>query len=278
MAGQHNCWVMAALSGCCVLVTRPVGSARRQQALLAAAGADSVHIPALRIEPNTELLNQRLAELQDWLPRLQMLIFVSVPAVIHGADRLFGADSPVPDSVDYYAVGPATSRCLQDFGRRSKIPAGGQYHSEGLLALLPADRVAGCRILIVRGIGGSEKLMTGLRSRAADARYVEVYRRCETESCAAGLAAALGNRRVSAAIVQSVETLRILLRAAAARHGDFCRLLLCAGSQQVAEMAVDSGFQNVVCAPSAEDEAVVAALSAAWQKSQQSGSVSHSDS
>ena len=52
-----------------------------------------------------------------------------------------------------------------------------QENSEGLLALMPLQNVAGKRIAIIRGDSGRDLLRDALIQRGAEVKYLEVYRK-----------------------------------------------------------------------------------------------------
>ena len=155
------------LAGVAVLVTRPAERAGGLAAVLERRGARVVHSPVIEIRP---VASSRAPE----PGRYDLLLFVSPAAVEHGGRLAAGADAPPVG-----AVGPGTAAALAERGIDTAILARTSNDSEGLLAhpALAGERVAGRRVLIVRGEGGRPHLGEQLMARGATVDYAEVYRR-----------------------------------------------------------------------------------------------------
>lgn len=154
------------LAGLSVLVTRPADRAAGLAAALEAAGAEVVRFPVIAIEP--------LAPPLCDAARYDMVLFVSPAAAEHGGALVEALPGPLVG-----AVGAATARALAGRGIDVSIRPARTSDSEGLLEhpALAADRVAGRRVLIVRGEGGRPHLREQLVARGAMVDYAEVYRR-----------------------------------------------------------------------------------------------------
>ena len=159
------------LAGKRVLVTRPAERAVPLAAAIEEAGGIALRFPVIEILPLCH------AALPAGSPEAyDAIVFVSPAAVTHGL-RLLGLRAGSGPLVG--AVGPATSRTLREAGFPIGIEPGDSHDSEGLLKAGPlaAERIAGRRVLIVRGEGGREHLAEGLMARGAAVDYAEVYRR-----------------------------------------------------------------------------------------------------
>lgn len=155
------------LAGARVLVTRPAERAEGLVAVLEDEGAEVIRFPVIAIEPLAAATAHDAA-------RYDMALFVSPAAVEHGLRLARAATAPLVG-----AVGPGTAAALEHHGIEVAIRARLRSDSEGLLEHpgLAADRVAGRRILIVRGEGGRAHLGASLMARGAAVDYAEVYRR-----------------------------------------------------------------------------------------------------
>lgn len=158
------------LAGRRVLVTRPAERAGGLVARIEAAGGIALRFPVIEIEPLAPGAGAPAASDYD------AIVFVSPAAVGHGLPYLDVDPARAPPLA---AVGRATAAALVDAGHAVGIEPVGSESSEGLLRS-PAftdPRVAGARVLIVRGEGGRDRLAAGLMARGATVDYAEVYRR-----------------------------------------------------------------------------------------------------
>jgi uroporphyrinogen-III synthase len=156
------------LSGLTVLVTRPQGLGEDLVQAIESRGGEAILLPAIAIEP-VQPDTSELADLAT-LPAGGLAIFASRNAVAWGARYL---PQPRPRIA---AIGPSTAHALEELGLTPDIrPAG--YTTEDLLQQSEFENLAGVRVFIIRGEGGREALATGLKSRGARVRYLDVYRR-----------------------------------------------------------------------------------------------------
>lgn len=238
-----------ALGGRAVLVTRPVERAAGLAARIAAAGGRPLHLPAIEIVP----LQPRRPP-QAW--SYDAALFVSPAAVSHGIALLDLSPEAAPP---LGAVGPGTARTLEDAGFRVAIGPGETSDSEGLLgcAALAADRIAGRRLLIVRGEGGREHLRSVLVERGAEVDYAEVYRRARPSRYDPETVAAC--EIVSITSGEALDNLLALVSGAEAER--LRRLPLAAAAGRIAELARQRGFTGpIVTAPSAGDDGLMEAI------------------
>lgn len=153
------------LDGVQVLVTRPFAQGEALQQLIKTHGGSPRALPLLRITP--------LVPSATPVPvQADIVIFVSSNAVQHGRAWL----AQLLASAQVGAIGQATAAALQAAGVHVDLmPA--EFDSESLLALPALASLQGKQVVIVRGVGGREKLATELRLRGAQVDYLEVYRR-----------------------------------------------------------------------------------------------------
>jgi uroporphyrinogen-III synthase len=252
--GRH----LSPLDGVGVLVTRPSHQAAPLCRQLEAAGAAVTRFPALELQP--------LADPRTWATRLgelatfDLIIFASANAVRFGAALLQQRrDLPLA------AIGPATARALNQAGYRVSVQPVEGFDSESLLRHPTLTRVAGNRVLLIKGQGGRELLESELARRGALVTTAEVYRR----QCPSATPAELG------ALESRFETLQIQVITATSlevggnllalatpvlrRHFDAAHWLV--PSARVADGLRERGLAApILRAASAEDQDLVSAL------------------
>lgn len=245
----------ALLDGLRVLVTRPAAQADHLCELLEQAGAHSEVMPAMEIIAHEATESQaRLRHAYAW----DMIIFVSRNAVEYALPWLNKARLPT-----VAAIGRKTAEALQlENINVELVPP--QFDSESLLAMSAMQRVAGKRILIVRGRGGREKLAETLRQRGALVEYAEVYRRIKPAENTPRLQHLLAHQKVDALTVASGDSLVNLIELAGEQKDELLSLPLMVMSGRVGKLAQQLGFAdtgNIHVAPEASDDGLVAALS-----------------
>jgi uroporphyrinogen-III synthase len=170
------------LHGIGVLVTRPEFQAMPLCRLLESYGATTLRLPAVEIKP---LKDRRVtAEQLGVLENFDVILFTSANAVRFGASFL-----DQKRDLTLAALGPATSRALNQAGYRVAIQPGESFDSEGLLSHPRLERVAGHRILIIKGTHGRDLLQQELTGRGATVVCAEVYERVPATFSAAALEA-----------------------------------------------------------------------------------------
>jgi uroporphyrinogen-III synthase len=157
------------LRGQVILNTRPAHQQAELTAMLEAEGARVLSFPVIRIVPAG-------AAAPDF-SAYDILLFVSRNAVDHGLDLARGV--VFPGAMQFGVIGAATRAALLerivDPGQR--LIESEPYNSEALLEAAALQRVAGKRILILRGQAGRNLLGDELAARGARVDYCEVYRR-----------------------------------------------------------------------------------------------------
>jgi uroporphyrinogen-III synthase len=156
-----------------VLITRPVGQGEALKARFEAKGAHVLHFPTIEILPVEH--SPELQRTLDPLESYHYAIFISPNAVEYAAELIDLA--ALPPKLKVAAIGPGSARALTARGRKPDILPRDGANSEALLRLKSLNKVAGKRILIVRGLGGRELLAETLEERGAEVEYAEVYRR-----------------------------------------------------------------------------------------------------
>ncbi len=152
-----------------VLITRPKHQAEELSQMIEAIDCEPIRFPTIEIEP---LQLDEAFRMESF----HTLIFVSRNAV-DCALQNWSVD--VFNGKQIIAIGSATASALETAGIAHVIRGVGQASSEQLLELeaLQEEQVADKAILILRGVGGRDNLVEGLRSRGAKIDYIELYER-----------------------------------------------------------------------------------------------------
>lgn len=245
-------------------LTRPAQQASETERRFAALGFAVVSVPVLEIVPlvEAEQMHAARARILDF-DRYDFAIFVSQNAVAYGAALLDDYWPQLPLHSRFLAVGQATAQALVDAGLPvvSELPLSSAMNSEALLALPELAHMENQQVLILRGLGGRDHLASSLRARGARVDYCELYRRqCPAQAPArVADALALGAAWLSAHSGESLHNLHALLQAQAP-SGEWLRWPLLVPGERVAALAGELGFQQVLTAHNATDQAMVARL------------------
>ncbi len=237
------------LQGRQIGVTRPRHQAANLCRMIAARGGLSHLCPMIEIVPAATPLSP------NWWWGYEWLVFVSANAVRFAMAA--GLRSP---TARLAAIGRATATALEKNGLQVACQAPAPYTSESLLEQRPFQQVKGCRILIVRGVGGRPKLAEVLVRRGAEVSLAELYQRLPpTEESVERLRTCL-EKGLDALLVTSGRILDNLQRAAGGRIDRLRSLPLIVTSERLAGVARAAGFSDVTVAASALDAAMLAAL------------------
>ncbi len=192
------------------------------------------------------------------------MIFISANAVRFGMVLVEDYWPQLPAGLSWYAIGAATADMLARHGIAAITP-GNVMSSEGLLAVPALQHVNDQRVLIVKGEGGRDTLMTELTRRGAAVDELACYRRSRPELPAGALAAKLSRWGIDVIMLSSGEglaNLQVLL--SPAETTKLKHIALIVPSQRVAQLAREAGFEQIVTAENASDMAMLRALRA-WR-------------
>lgn len=160
------------LSGRAVVVTRPRHQAEGMARSLEKLGAEVVLIPAIRIEPKSDMtsLHGALRDLHsyDWV------VFTSVNGVRITWDQLeeAGVGRSDFDGIRVAAIGPATARALRSRGVAPDFVPD-EFVAEEVAAGIPG--VKGARILLPRAAGARPVLPEQLEERGGQVDEIRIY-------------------------------------------------------------------------------------------------------
>jgi len=150
------------------------------------------------------------------------------------------------------AIGAGTRRELERCGVPAVLAPPAGADSEALLAMREMQRVAGKRVLIVRGEGGRELLADSLAARGALVEHAVCYRRAKPAADAAPLVAAWRRGEVDALTLSSAQALDNLI----AMGGEelIGALPVFVPHERIAHHARARGAREVVMAGALDDE------------------------
>jgi uroporphyrinogen-III synthase len=226
--------------------------------ILESLGATTLRLPALEIKPLKD--RRALMEQLGVLENFDVILFTSANAVRFGVSFL-----DQRRDLTLAALGPATSRALNQAGYRVAIQPGDSFDSEALLSHPRLGHVAGHRILIIKGMHGRDLLQQELTRRGATVQCVAVYERVPASLSAPMLEAV--QERFAAGEIQvitatSLEIGAALLKVAPPKlRGEFERAHWLVPGERVASGLRELGLKApLLRADSAEDQDLAAAL------------------
>ncbi|MFT3849365.1 MAG: uroporphyrinogen-III synthase [Propionivibrio sp.] len=253
------------LQGRRILVTRPAVQAAMLAEKIADAGGEPVLFPLLEIGPADDfsVLAEAILRLDDYA----VVIFVSPNAVNYSLPRIVERRA-WPPGLTAAVIGPGTVAQLARHGVDNAIAPTARFDSEGVLELpaFQAARVAGKRILILRGNGGRELLTETLRQRGAEVDCVTCYHRSAPADGEA-VVSRLRNNALDALTISSSEGLRNLLALLDTEAIERLRRLpLFVPHRRIAEVAAELGLANVVLTGPADAGIVESLCSYPWPR------------
>lgn len=266
---------MSALARTRVLVTRPAAQAETWCATLSEHGFDSVAVPMLELVPisapeQVEALKTRVLNFDHY----QKVVFVSRNAVAHAMEWLDAYWPQLPMGIEYFGVGSTTAEALQELDMPISAP-GGSMNSEALLLdpALQADKVAGQRVLIFRGVGGRPFLAQELEQRGARVDFAELYERRHPAGATEQLWTAFADpdvwRQKQIVALHSGESLHNYRKSLNELGQNATRqplaqaleqLPVLVPGQRVADLARELGFAHILTAENATDASMLATL------------------
>tara|TARA_B100001094_G_scaffold333007_1_gene407870 strand:- start:20778 stop:21506 length:729 start_codon:yes stop_codon:yes gene_type:complete len=229
-----------------VLLTRPQGLNASLAQSLSALCVSSIETPLIEIHAVQD------KQLQEKAWRAQRIIFISPRAVDYALNQC----SFWPEDKSYYAIGQATQARLAHYGIQADAPDA-PYTSESLLSCFDDD-LHECEVLIVRGVGGREKLGQGLQDLGAAVTYAEVYQRCIPQFDRATLCTFWQEQQVS--IVQVTSAMILEFFQQSFKNADWLwaqQLQFIVPSPRLLQRAKQMGFMHVHLASGADDVAML---------------------
>ena len=232
------------LQGRRILVTRPAAQAGKLAQLIVEKGGEPVLFPLLKISPadDPEPLQQVIGRLEDYA----IAVFISPNAVDYSVPLILSRRC-WPPCLQAAAVGPSTVAQLVAAGLENVVAPEHRFDSEALLELpeFQAPRVAGKKVLILRGNGGRELLSETLIERGAQIDAVTCYTRLvPTEGIF--LMSLLRGNGLDALTISSSEGLRNLMHFDDKEvHEKLFSTPVFVPHQRIVDVALSLGFRQV---------------------------------
>ena len=215
------------------------------------AGGTALHFAAIEISEPADPRSRNYA--REHIDEYAIALFVSPTTVEKTLDFI----SAFPANISVAAIGSKTARMLESHGLQLDIRPDG-HDSEALLAhpKLQAAQISGKKIVIFRGEGGRELLGNTLRERGAEVFYADMYQRSPPQN-----AAQLNDflQQTDIVTVSSNEGLQNLYDLASNKR-DLTRHVLIVPGDRAFTLAQALGFEQIIVAENATDEACMNAL------------------
>ena len=248
------------LQGKRILVTRSVAQAAQLAAMIADQGGEALRFPLLEIGPvdDPAPLQQAIERLDDYA----LVIFISPNAVDFSVPQIL-ANRSWPDTLQAAAIGPSTVARLVPHGIMRVIAPTQRFDSEALLEMpeLQTERMAGKKVLILRGNGGRELLAETLLERGAELTAVTCYHRSAPVDGAPVLSL-LRNKGLDAVSISSSEGLHNLLALLDTEACERLRTMpVFVPHRRIFEIAGELGLQKLILTAPA-DAGILAGLCA----------------
>ena len=223
-----------------ILITRPNEQADSLCELISNHGGISVRFPAVKIQPIDK--TDKLIKCFDEISKYDFIIFISRNAVRVAVDR-FITDINMFKNIKIIGVGSGTMGELEKSNFKNIIYSE-QSDSEGVLNLsdMQSEKIKSKKIFIIRGVGGRELLVKGLKERGADVECIEIYKRCLTKYNKNQLDKLWYKRKPDAAIVTSNDILDNLTNILKDDKKQLLSTPLIVMSDRIAEYARNIGF------------------------------------
>ncbi len=231
------------LNNLIILNTRPTHQADGLNQLLTTLGGKIISYPTIEIIPTDNITTQ-------W-DHFDIAIFVSANAV-HFSIKKQGFSN-----ISVIAIGPGTANALKQYGiSNSIIPE--QYNSEGILSLKKLENIDGKSIIIFCGENTRPLLKETLKGRGAKVTLAECYRR-RCPKINEQDKQALLKQTINIIISTSKESLNNLC-AMIGNDKSLLKIPLLVISPSMKTLAENQGWQTIICAPNASDQAVLDTL------------------
>jgi len=241
----------ASLAGQKILITRPRQQSDQLAELIGQVDGEPILFPVIAINPLPP---------SDWnlpafdLSQANWLIFVSRNAVL---SFMAGWQADLPKHLKFAAVGGGTAQAMRESGLKVDCQPDMSSGSDGLLTMPEMQDVAGCKIIIIRGVGGREHLADTLTARGASISYIEVYQRDIALHDLASRERAMTADKLICTSVAGIDNLCHIL---STNKADLFIKPLVVVSDRIKQHAESKGFSCVAVSADASDAAMLQTL------------------
>lgn len=239
-----------------LLITRPEPENALSMAFFTEHGLTCFSLPMLKIQSFQE--TSHAASIQSKILDIDLydvVICVSKNAAREAAYWLDRCWPMLPEKVLWIGIGHGTTKLLQEEGIPARTNLG--QTTEDLLKWPILDDLIHKKVLIMRGEGGRTELSKQLEARGATVNHLALYQRLTPEYTDVELSKVENTATI---IITSGEGLENLNRCLALHKKIWSDKTIITPSQRVAEMAIVSGWQNVIQANGADDRSILQAI------------------
>ncbi len=225
-----------------ILLTRQKVYLGNSMSILETLDYQPMHVQSIRIEPS---YNASMLAQFDQLDRLTDIVFVSRNAAEIGM-AIIDERGGLPDGVRTMAIGAETAKQLYRRGVDALFPQNGNGMTE-LLKVKPLANLSGRNILIVRGEIGLDWPAEEMTRRGAVVEQAMCYVQSPPSDVGMRLREVFQAAGVLSGVFAHSEQSIINLIEAAGDQADILRkATLVAGSQRIADAAIDHGWSGKV--------------------------------
>ena len=252
---------MSELKDLSVLLTRPEHQTEELRQLIQKAGGNPVPFAVTKIIPTDG--NHLLEPLfRDKISKTDLAIFVSPNAVTFGIKLLEKHALALPSDCKILAVGPGTAKLIEHNRLNVHDYPKAHFNSEALLTLPSLDQIEGKHVLMVRGLGGREKIARELLIRKAIVCHLPCYERLPSKDLDTSVLDTFCRAEKPAIVFTSVSAVdHFLLLNSAKNLMSTPSLFVVVSSNRIAAHCASLGFKGqVIVAENAGAHATLAAL------------------
>ncbi len=252
---------MSELKDLSVLLTRPEHQTEELRQLIQKGGGNPVPFAVTKIIPMDG--NHLLEPLfRDKISKTDLAIFVSPNAVTFGIKLLEKHALALPSDCKILAVGPGTAKLIKHNRLKVHDYPKAHFNSEALLALPSLDQIEGKHVLMVRGLGGREKIARELLIRKAIVCHLPCYERLPSKDLDTSVLDTFCREEKPAIVFTSVSAVdHFLLLNSAKNLMSTPSLFVVVSSNRIATHCASLGFKGqVIVAENAGAHATLAAL------------------
>ena len=253
-----------------VWATRPAAQNRIWKQLLLSRGCQVLEIPLLEIvKVNDRRDQQRIKDKIINLDQYQGVIFVSQNAAALAFEWIDELWPQIPTQLNFYAIGKRTASVIEEHlssrGEAANLIAladnKSAMDSEAFLHLLSDREIRGEKYLIGRGKGGRPLLAQELEKRGAKVDYCELYERVLPATANKQMEAIQLDPCNDIITLFSGETLQNLLSVFNRNKMENWQTIpVVVPGARVVSIAQAAGFNHIISATNATDEAMWSAL------------------
>ncbi|MBL4712058.1 MAG: uroporphyrinogen-III synthase [Gammaproteobacteria bacterium] len=236
-----------------ILVTRPIRREVKLRQLIEGLGGGIIHYPVFTITTPTPEQIKPLLLLQKQLHNFSMAIFIS-PTAVEQSQPYFPV---LPKHLIIASIGSKTTQALIDRNIKVDIEAP-DHNTESILQSddFQKDAIKGKHILIFRGVGGRELLGETLIKRGAYINYVETYQRLLPSSPPLNTATLKTLNAITISSDNGLKNLITLMKGAKFLP----HIPIIVPARRTHDYALQQGFNTIITAKNATDEAIIKAL------------------